>query len=335
VSAGLSQLSACFAFRTSPHYADPGKPEFAVALSSMEAAFASGIALLRIPLRSIEVPFEQTSLPGYYLEIDARPRPTLVMVGGGDTFREDSFYFAGFPGWKRDYNVLMVDLPGQGKTPGRGLYFSGDAELSISASLDWLDANAVSKPEQVAIYGVSGGGYLTARAVASEPRIKAWVASTPIFDIARVFQLEFRSALQTPSWLLKLLAHLGGRLNTGLAMNLKKYGWQFGAADFASAAKAVVAQAPPVDVNAIALPSLFLVGESEAEELKRQSRELYRVLRARGIDAEIREFSGADGADAHCQVNNLRLAHAVIFDWLDRVFDRGQAISRLDPRLLR
>jgi hypothetical protein len=39
---------------------------------------------------------------------------------------------------------------------------------------------------------------LTARAVASEPRIRACVASTAIFDIARVFQLEFRGALQTP-----------------------------------------------------------------------------------------------------------------------------------------
>jgi hypothetical protein len=94
-----------------------------------------------------------------------------------------------------------------------------------------------------------------------------------------------------------------------------------------------VAQVSSVDVNAIALPSLFLVGESEGEELKRQSRELYRVLRAR-VDAEIREFSGADGVDAHCQVNSLRLVHAVIFDWLDRVFDRSPAISRLDPRLL-
>src|SRR5215469_15601962 len=93
LSAGLSQLGACFAFRTSLQYADPGEPKFAEAVSSMEAAFPTGVALLRIPLRSIEAPFEQMSPPGYYLEIDSRPRPTLVMAGGGDTFREDLFYF--------------------------------------------------------------------------------------------------------------------------------------------------------------------------------------------------------------------------------------------------
>jgi hypothetical protein len=34
----------------------------------------------------------------------------------------------------------------------------------------------------------------------------------------------------------------------------------------------------------------------------------------------LHEFVKEDGADSHCQVNNLRLAHLVIFDWLDRVF---------------
>jgi hypothetical protein len=47
---------------------------------------------------------------------------------------------------------------------------------------------------------------------------------------------------------------------------------------------------------------------------------VYEALRARGQDVTLREFVKEDGADAHCQVNNLRLAHQVVFDWLDRVF---------------
>lgn len=62
------------------------------------------------------------------------------------------------------------------------------------------------------------------------------------------------------------------------------------------------------------------MGESEAAELKRQTQVLYEALRARGQDAMLYEFIAQDGADAHCQVNNLRLAHLVIFDWLDRIF---------------
>ncbi|WP_179211521.1 hypothetical protein [Thermoanaerobacterium thermosaccharolyticum] len=61
------------------------------------------------------------------------------------------------------------------------------------------------------------------------------------------------------------------------------------------------------------------MGENEAEELKRQTSELYNTLRKRGIDVTLREFTAAEGADAHCQLNNLRLAHMVVFDWLDDI----------------
>ena len=82
------------------------------------------------------------------------------------------------------------------------------------------------------------------------------------------------------------------------------------------------------------MPSLFLMGEAEAPELKRQTRDLAEELQRRGVNVTVREFTAADGADAHCQVNNLRLMHAVVFDWSDGVFDRGSALARLDPRLL-
>ena len=95
------------------------------------------------------------------------------MVGGGDTFREDLFYFAGYPGWKRGYNVLMVDLPGQGKLPGRGQHFRVDMIKPISTILDWLETNAAVRPNKIAAYGVSGGGYFTAQGVVGDDRIKA------------------------------------------------------------------------------------------------------------------------------------------------------------------
>jgi len=33
----------------------------------------------------------------------------------------------------------------------------------------------------------------------------------------------------------------------------------------------------------------------------------------------LRVYTVAEGADAHCQVNNLRLAHQELYDWLDEV----------------
>ena len=333
-SAGQAHFGACFAFRAALQYCDPNEAEFQTVLEAMEQAFQNAVLDLRIPITAVEVAFEGTSLPGYFLRIDDGPRPTVVMVGGGDTFREDLFSFAGYAGWKRDYNVLMVDLPGQGKTPGRGLHFRVNSHVAISAVLDWLQLELGKQAVDVALFGVSGGGYFTAQTVVADPRPKAWVAGTPITDMARLFSIEMAGVVRTPRWIVRGLAFLLGQTRTGLAISLRKYAWQFGTPDFAAAVRGVLESSVPVPTDSISVPSLFLMGEAEAPELKRQTRDLAEELQRRGVNVTVREFTAADGADAHSQVNNLRLMHAVVFDWLDGVFDRGSALARLDPRLL-
>jgi len=333
-SAGQAQLGACFSFRAALQYCDPREEEFKPVMEAMEQSFQNAVQDLRIPIKAVEVPFEASSLPGYFLRIDNQPRPTVVMVGGGDTFREDLFSFAGYAGWKRDYNVLMVDLPGQGKTPERGLYFRPDGQHAICAVLDWLQSEIGEQAADVALFGVSGGGYFTAQTVVADARPKAWIASTPIIDMARLFSSEMAVVLRTPPWIIRGLEFLLGRSQSGLAISLRKYAWQFGTPDFAAAVHGVLERSVPVQAATVSVPSLFLMGEAESPELKRQTRVLADELQQRGVDVTVREFTAADGADAHCQVNNLRLLHAVVFDWLDGVFDRGLALTRLDPRLL-
>ena len=329
LAAGQFYLGAAYAYRAALQYTDPTVSNFDERVVEMENAFQQGIDFVGVPVRPIEVPFENTTLPGYYLEHDKSPRPVVLMVGGGDTFREDLFYFAGYPGWKRGYNVVMVDLPGQGKLPSRGQPFRVDMNKPISAILDWLETNAAVRPAKIAIYGVSGGGYFTAQGVVADDRIKAWIAATPIFDVVTMFKREFGSALKAPGWLLNTFMRLAGSVNESAEINLKKYAWQFGTTDFKSAVEAVFDQAKVVDYARIHTPSLFLMSEGEAPELKRQTLELYKDFRQRGVDVTLREFTAAEGADGHSQVNNLRLAHLVIFDWLDRVFGNEPGDVRL------
>lgn len=332
--AGQAYMGAAFAFHMELSYVDPTLNEYRTKVAMVEKAFIKGAELLHIPMGAIAVPFEDVVLPGYYLEQPEKDCPTLVMIGGGDTSREDLFYFAGYPGWKRGYNVLMVDLPGQGKLPSIGQTFRVDMEKPIRAAIDWLEVHAAQKPQKIALYGVSGGGYFTAQAVASDPRINAWIASTPITDIAQVFRKEFGNALKAPGWVVKAFMKVVGKLNKGAAVSLKKYSWQFGTSDFRTAIDKVFAQAVPVKSEAIACPSLFLLGESEAPELVRQTEVLYHELKQRGVDVTMRSFTAIEGADAHCQVNNYRLAHLVIFNWLDTVFGYHQNDGELDSRIV-
>ena len=329
VAAGQFYLGAAYAYRAALQYTDPTGDDFEAVAHDMENTFQKGVELIGVPMRPIEIPFENTTLPGYYLEHDEKLRPVVMMVGGGDTSREDLFYFAGYPGWKRGYNVIMVDLPGQGMTPSRGQHFRVDMDQTISTVLDWLEAHAIAKPEQIAIYGVSGGGYFTAQGVVADSRIKAWIAATPIFDMVKLFKAEFGSALHAPGWMLNTFMRLTSSFNEGAEINLKKYAWQFGTADFKTAIDGVMAEAKVVDYSGINCPSLFLVSEGEAPELKRQAREIYDNFVQRGVNVTLRDFSAEEGADAHCELNNLRLVHLVVFDWLDQLFGNDAGDVRL------
>jgi acetyl esterase/lipase len=199
----------------------------------------------------------------------------------------------------------------------------------FSTVLDWVEANAVIKPQQIAVYGVSGGGYFSAQGVAANPRVNAWIGSTPIFDIAETFRREMGNALKTPGWLLNVLLGLAGSVNESAEINLKKYSWQFGTTDFKTAIDQVMVQAKPVDCSGITCPSLFLVSEGEGPELKRQTRVLFDDFSRRRVNVTLREFTAAEGADGHCELNNLRLLHLVVFDWLDKLFGHAPGDVRL------
>ncbi len=61
--------------------------------------------------------------------------------------------------------------------------------------------------------------------VAADPSLQAWIASTPIFDMVKVFERELGSALKTPGWLLNTVIRLEGAVNASADLNLKKYAW--------------------------------------------------------------------------------------------------------------
>lgn len=64
------------------------------------------------------------------------------------------------------------------------------------------------------------------------------------------------------------------------------------------------------------------MGDGEATELRRQTEELTAVMQRGDHDVTLRRFTREEG-NAHCQVTNLALAHLVVFDWLDQLFDNS------------
>ena len=152
-NAGNNFVSAAQSFRASLQFISPQDSQFEQRIDQLEHSFQQYIKYHELPVESIEIPFEDGSLPGYFLKIDERERPTLIVIGGGDTFREDLYFFAGIGGFARGYNVVMIDLPGQGKTPFSKLYFRPDAEIPIAKVIDWLLQQPTTDKERIAVYG--------------------------------------------------------------------------------------------------------------------------------------------------------------------------------------
>mgnify|MGYP000329378104 CR=1 FL=1 len=109
---------------------------------------------------------------------------------------------------------------------------------------------------------------------------------------------------------------LAGNVNEAMDLNLKKYAWQFGIADFQSAIDKVFKQAKMANYRKIAIPCLFIMGQREGAELQRQTMEIYEVLKTGFPYTKLQIFEAKSDTDAHCQVNNFRLVHNMVFDWL-------------------
>lgn len=80
-------------------------------------------------------------------------------------------------------------------------------------------------------------------------------------------------------------------------------------------------RAKVVNYQKVQCPCLFIMGEGEGAELQRQAKVVYEAVKSKNSHTRLQIFEAESGADAHCQVNNLRLVHNVVFDWLDTLFE--------------
>ncbi len=280
------------------------------------------MTFLDTPVETIAIPFEGQALPGYFFRptFNMQKRKTLIMIGGGETCAEQLYFWAGAPGIRRGCNVLCVDLPGQGDTPFSGLYFRHDYERPMKVVVDYLPTRPEVDADPLGIYGVSGGGYMVIRSVVFDKRIKACVANAAITDFYRLATIEI------PPMLLKAPAPVGdallklSRLRSPLpVIAAEKFCWQAGVTRLSDALEKIGRKAN-IDgrISDITPPTLCLSGTGESEEQIRQMNEFYAAINASHKDK--RPFTLDEGAEAHCQVNNYALMQAVVFDWLDEVF---------------
>ncbi len=128
ISARDNYLRACSYYRSAEFFlhANPADPRVKRAFERSTASYRQAAALFSPVIEPVEIPFEGTTLTGYFHHADTtgEPRKTLLLCSGFDGSPEEMHWNGGRAAVERGYNVLVFDGPGQYATVHRqGLLF--------------------------------------------------------------------------------------------------------------------------------------------------------------------------------------------------------------------
>jgi hypothetical protein len=230
------------------------------------------------------------------------------MIGGGETFAEDLYYYIAPAAIARGYNFMTVDLPGQGGLPLEGCCFQPDVENQIKVVIDYIYTRRDVDTEKLAAYGISGGGYYVPRAAAFDKRIKACIANSMLYDIGRIL----KSSMLQFGELFKKHDPMAYYITDMIA-------WRWGARnplELIPKTKDFV-----VDPGLITCPTLIVIGEGEyqgSKEVQRQQHTGLEAIQNPKKDLVITPLD--EGGGNHILGENIPLMSQVVFDWLDEVF---------------
>ncbi|MGA7898572.1 MAG: alpha/beta fold hydrolase [Nitrososphaeraceae archaeon] len=181
---------------------DPEDPRIQTTWGSSKECFSKAGRLFSPEFEPIEIPYEGTTVPGYFYRASevrggnekgkdngngvnaSRPRPTLIVHGGFDSTLEELYTSAAAPALERGYNCLTFEGPGQGGVIRKQkIPYRYDWEKVVTPVVDY----ALTRPKEIdstriALMGISMGGYLAARAAAFEHRIAACILNDGVFD---------------------------------------------------------------------------------------------------------------------------------------------------------
>ena len=313
-----SYLRACTYYRAPLFIMTPSDPAFYAGWRTMQHCFQKAATLFNPPIEVVQVPFRGTLLPGYLWTVDDRDqqRPTLIIIGGLETFVEDCYFMVGQSSAQQGYNAIAVDLPGQGMNPQSGLVFEARMGIAVKAVVDYALTRPEVALERLALFGFSWGGHIVFKGAQSDPRIKALIATPAMPDV-------FRAALAQQG------QH--GRGDRVGKLVFDQVAWRFGlkislkprdlwrrmakAYDYLMHGKARPSQ--------IQCPTLCMAGEGEPNITLKIAHECYAQLPNPMKRLVI--FTSEEGGEVHCQINNLALLTQTMFGWLEEIFNVSSA----------
>lgn len=321
LGAGESFMRAATYYRAALHrHPDPFAAEVRQMAEKEVACFAMAIDLLSLPIQTVRIPYDGTTLPGYlFMSPTAEKKaPTLIVHSGRDAWAEDDMYIA-TEATRRGWHCLLFDGPGQGQTLRlQGLPFRPDWENVITPVVDFIAGQESIDLRRIALMGISMGGALAPRAAAFEKRLKTLVVNPGVYDWGRVvtgFIAERYPEIvdmpeMDPQGFNARMAQVMAD-NPFMRWGLRDTMWKQGCSTPAQLVQEMKKYTNKGFADKITARTLVVDGE--AEEFG-QAKELLTALMC---PKDYMLFTAAEAAQMHVQTGSSAISSQRIFDWLE------------------
>jgi dienelactone hydrolase len=298
ITAGNQYMRAGNYYYSAERFIPPG-PDKAAMYDKALRRYQGAMARLHPEIERVEVPYENQSLPAWFVKgRGLGKRPTVVLFDGMDNAKEMSVIFAGLDFQKRGINTLAIDGPGQAESLRlRNIHTRHDYEAAGIPAYDYVASRPEVDPKRVAVMGYSFGGYHAPRICAHDKRYAACVAFGAMHWNVHDF--------------VKGHAPADPRQTSASTFQFR---WVVGAPDNETALEWSKRYTLEGVAQKVECATLILHGESDRIVPLDAARKLYEAIGASNKHLKI--FTAAEGGAEHCQVDNRQLGVDYIGDWL-------------------
>ena len=326
VSARDAFLRATTYWGATTVYADPNDPRQRSSYEKERTCFREATKLFDPEIEIVNIPYENgKTLPGYFIHGGPKgeKRPTVLVLGGGDSALEELYGVVPVGAQRRGYNVLMFEIPGQKAMffDHPDLFFRHDTEVPIGYVVDYVLSRPEVDSNKIALVGASFGGYFAPRAAAFDKRLAAVIA-LPLFsdiggmfvellglDTTKPYPRDLESRLDMSKSFIKTLLKSDLRMRSGYA-NKTIAEWLDAMQEFSLVGHE----------KDITCPLLIIAGESEYNPARMEKEKIQWKKAMNHPKSQVKIGKTSEGGEGHSMVNNLLLKNQIEFDWLDDVF---------------
>lgn len=325
-------LRASNYYRMAVFYAEHTDPLHTELWKQSKECFHNMIKLMDQPIEILEIDFEESKLPAYFVSGGKGKRPTLIAVGGFDSTMEEVYCWAGVKAKEYGYNCLIFEGPGQwgALKLNPGLTFRPDYEKPVQAVVDYLFTRGDVDTDKLAIIGYSMGGYLAPRAAQCDQRIKACIANTIVADPSESARAGLKG-ISNPKVIDAMFRFLM-RISLPARWSFNHSKWVLG---IQKPHEWIEAYNPytllGLEEN-FKNPMLLLFSEDDVKDAAAPNSKivvsLLDFINSLNCDRTVHMFNREEGASSHCQMGGLSYASAIIFQWLDQVLNNKEIMTK-------